>query len=185
MQSDTQMWVVYLFNIPSSVSHQLWTWDFLWLIMYYRSPCSFLIFLTLNHILWLRSILHPFIWVSSWLHLSPWRSSFVIMPSLKTFSPCFTSYYLLWYKQPMPCKSFLYYQNLFIQHHIPIRGFCKPFIFLSIFKIFLCFFSITYWFASKFNCRCKYRVTIQFILFHNHLSLESINHYVVFMASTA
>ncbi len=47
---------------------------------------------------------------------------------------------------------------------------------------FVCF-SMIYWFASKSNCRCKYRVTIQLILFDNHLSLESIDYHAIFMAS--
>jgi hypothetical protein len=77
------------------VIHQLWTWNFLQLIKYYRSPYSVFNYLTLNHILRLRNILHPLIWVNSQLHLSPWRSSFVIVPSLKIPSPYFMPYHLL------------------------------------------------------------------------------------------
>ncbi len=39
------------YNIPPLTSHWFWTWDFLQLIKYYRTPCSILIFIILNHIL--------------------------------------------------------------------------------------------------------------------------------------
>jgi hypothetical protein len=77
-------------------SHRFWTWDFVRLIRYLKSPYSILIFTTLNHRLQLRCIPHPFIWVNIWLHLSPWRSSFIIVPSLKTTNAHFTPYHLLW-----------------------------------------------------------------------------------------
>jgi hypothetical protein len=47
------------YNIFFSAIHQFWTWDFLWLIRYYRSPYSILMFSTLNHKLRLTNILHP------------------------------------------------------------------------------------------------------------------------------
>jgi hypothetical protein len=83
-------------NIPSLAIHWLWTWDFLQLIKYYKSLYYVLISLILHHILRLRNTLHPFIWVSSQLHLSSWRWSFITVPSLKTLSPYFTPYHLLW-----------------------------------------------------------------------------------------
>ncbi len=83
-------------NIPSSASHQLWTWDFLQLIKYYRNPCFVFIFMILNHILWSRSILHLLIWMNNWLHLFLWKSSSVILPSPKIPSPYFMLYHLLW-----------------------------------------------------------------------------------------
>jgi hypothetical protein len=84
MHIDTKTWVVTSYNIPSSASHQLLTWDFLQLIKYYKSPYSVLISLILNHRLRLKSILHPLIWVSNQLHFYVWRSSSVVVPSLKT-----------------------------------------------------------------------------------------------------
>jgi hypothetical protein len=103
-------------NILSLVNHSLWTWDFLQLIKYYRSPFFVLIFVTLNHKLQLRNILHPFIWVSIWLHFFLWRSSSITMPSLKITNPYFKPYHLLWSKQHMSYKSLFCSQNLLIQH---------------------------------------------------------------------
>jgi hypothetical protein len=71
-------------NILPSTSHWFWTWNFLQMIMYYRNPCSVLISMTLNHILWLINILHLFIHMSNQLHLFPWKLSFRIVPFLKT-----------------------------------------------------------------------------------------------------
>ncbi len=48
---------------------------------------------------------------------------------------------------------------------------------------FVCL-SITRQFASKSNCHCKFWVTIQFILLHNSLSSESIDHSAILMVST-
>ncbi len=84
------------YNILSLVIHWLWIWNFLQLIMYYKSPYFVLISSALNHRLQFRNIPHSFIWVSSWAHLSPWRSSFVTMPFLKTPNPYFTPYHFLW-----------------------------------------------------------------------------------------
>ncbi len=74
--------------------------------------------------------------VISQLHLFSWRSSSVTMPSLKIPNPYFMSYHILWQKQLVPHRPFLYSQNSFVQHQILIWGFYKPCIFLSIFKIF-------------------------------------------------
>ncbi len=52
-------------NILPLASHRLWTWNFLWLIKYYWSPYFVLISMTLNHQLWIRSILHVFIQMSN------------------------------------------------------------------------------------------------------------------------
>ncbi len=68
-----------------------------------------------------------------------WKSSFVIMHFLKTTNPYFTPYHLLWQKRHVHYMSFFYSQNLSIQHHIPIWGFCNAHILLSIFKIVFCF----------------------------------------------
>jgi len=78
------------YNIPPSTSHQLWIWNFLWLIRYYKSPCSILISTTLNHKLQLR-ILHLLIQMNSQLHFFPWGSSSGNVSSLKT--PIHTSRY--------------------------------------------------------------------------------------------
>jgi hypothetical protein len=83
-------------NIPPLVSHRLWTWDFLRLIKYYRSPYSILISMILNHRLQLKSILHSLTWMSSRLHLFLWRVLFGIMHSLKTPSPYIPLYHFLW-----------------------------------------------------------------------------------------
>jgi hypothetical protein len=83
-------------NIPPSASHWVWTWNFMQLIRYYRIPCSILISMTLNHKLYLKNILHPFIQMSSQLHLSSWRSSSETMPSMKTPNPYIPPYHFLW-----------------------------------------------------------------------------------------
>jgi hypothetical protein len=57
-------------NIPSLASHRPWTWDFIRLIKYYRSPYSILIFMPLNHKSRLRNTLHMLNQMSSRLHLS-------------------------------------------------------------------------------------------------------------------
>ncbi len=85
-----------LCNIPPLASHWLWTWNFMLLIEYYTSPCFVLIFMTLNHRLRLKSILHRFIQMSSWLHLFPWKSLFKSMPFLKSPSPYISPYHFLW-----------------------------------------------------------------------------------------
>jgi hypothetical protein len=83
-------------NILPLANHWLLTWDFLWLIRYYINPYSILISTTLNHKLWLISILHMLIRMSSWLYLFLWRSSSRTMPSLKTPSPYVPPYHKKW-----------------------------------------------------------------------------------------
>ncbi len=128
----------------------------MWLIRYYKSPYSMLISLTLNHKLWLRSILHPFTWVSNQLHISVWKLSFVTTPSLKTPNPYFMSYHLLWNKQlVLVGLSFVFrthLSNIRFQYGVFVSPtYSSPFSRLS----HVCF-SITYPFASKFNCRVNF-----------------------------
>jgi len=172
------------YDIPHSTSHRLWTWDFLQLIKYYRSPYSILISTTINHKLQLTNILHPFIWMNSWLHLSPWRLSYRIMPFKKTLSPyvphttpygrnnmCLTSLSSIF----KICMS-----NIRFQYGVFVSPtYSSPFSELS-----FVWFSITCQFASKSNYHCKFWVTIQFILFHNSLSLKFVNRYIILMALT-
>ncbi len=144
--------------------------------MYYKSPCSILNSLTLKHKLWLRNMLHPLIWVSSQFHLSPWRSLSINLPSLKTPSPYFTLYHHYGRNDICPtCFSFIFricLSNIKFQYGVyinPTHSF--PFS-----KLSFVYFSITCWFTSKFNCRCKFWVTIRFILFHNSSFSKSIDH---------
>jgi hypothetical protein len=107
----------------------------MWLIKYYKNPCFVLIIAILNHNLWLKNILHPLIWVSIRLHLSLWISSSVIVPFMKTHQSIFHTLPLLVVKKHVSYRSFLYYQNSFVQHQISIRGFYNSSTLLSIFNI--------------------------------------------------
>jgi hypothetical protein len=100
------------YNIPSFTSHQLWTWYFLQLIKYNRSPYFVSISSTLNHKLQSKSILHPFFQISSRLHLPPWRSSAVIVPSLKTPNPYFFVVWSLVVERTYAQEAFLLFLEL-------------------------------------------------------------------------
>jgi hypothetical protein len=148
-------------NILSSTIHWLWTWNLLWLIKYYKSPYSILIFSTLNYRLRLRSILHPFIWVSSGSHLYSWISLFIIVPSLKTPNP-YTSCHTTFCGRNDMCPiniSFVLKTRLFeirFQYGVFVSpAYSSPFSRLS-----FVYLSITCQFASKSNFRYKLQVTI-------------------------
>jgi hypothetical protein len=84
------------YNILALDSHQLYIWDFVQLIKYYKSPYFVLISITLNHSLWLRIILHSFIRMNNQLHLSPWKSLSKTVPSLKISNLYVPPYHFLW-----------------------------------------------------------------------------------------
>jgi hypothetical protein len=158
----------------------------LWLIRYYKSPCSILNTSTLNHKFRLRNILHPLIWVSSRFHLSMWRSLSINVPSLKTPSPYFMLYHLYGRNDVCPtCLSSILktcLSNIKFWYGVLINLACSfPFSKLS----FDCL-SITCQFTSKSNCHCKFWVTIRFILFHNSLFFRICRlFYIILTTSTA
>jgi hypothetical protein len=115
------------------------------------------------------------------LHLSPWKSSTIIVLSLKTSRHttscgrrdlCPTSLSSI-------IKTHL--SNIKLQYGVSVSP-AYSCLFSRLSSICL---SITCQFASKSNCCYKFWVTIQFILFHNIIFLESIDCYVVLTMSIA
>jgi hypothetical protein len=115
----------------------------------------------------LKNILYPIIWVNIQLHLFMWKSLHVIMFSLKTTNPYFTPYTSCGRNDMCPMglsyvlKTHLF-DIIFWYGVFVILTYSLPFSWLHF------VYPLGPWqFASKSNCRCKLRVTIRFILFHN------------------
>jgi hypothetical protein len=160
-------------------NHRLWIWDLLRLIRYCRNPYSVFISLTLNHILWLRSILiYSFGWVVDYISLHGdhrlWR------PLVHT-SHCTTS---CGRKDLCPVGLSSIIRNHLSNIKLQYGVFLSPTYSCPFSRLFSICFLIIYQFASECNYRYKLRVTIRFILFHNSSSPEFVIHFVVLRALT-